>query len=76
MLIYRPLLFARAEKEGLAKVTFGTQLISNVVNMARVTLLTYHVGTLQAKLQRLEVGSSTHWHRKAALESLKCTVEQ
>ena len=38
--------------------------------MARVILLTDHVGTLQAKLQRLEVGSSTRWHQKAALESL------
>ena len=44
--------------------------------MARVTSLTDHVGTLQAKLQRLEVGSSTRWHQKAALESSKHTVEQ
>ena len=44
--------------------------------MARVTLLTDHIGTLQAKFQRLEVGSSARWHQKAALESLKRTVEQ
>ena len=44
--------------------------------MWRVILLTDHVGTLQEKLQRLEVGNSTHWHQKAALESLKRTVEQ
>ena len=44
--------------------------------MARVVLLTDHEGTLKAKLQRLEVGSSTRWHQKAALESLKHTVKQ
>ena len=44
--------------------------------MARVILLTDHEGILKAKLQRLEVGSSTRWHQKAALESLKHTVEQ
>ena len=43
--------------------------------MARVILLTDREGTLKAKLQRLEVGSSTRWHQKAALESLKHTVE-
>ena len=43
--------------------------------MACVILLTDHEGTLKAKL-RLEVGSSTRWHQKAALESLKQTVEQ
>ena len=44
--------------------------------MARVVLLTDDIGTLDAKLQRLGVGSSTYWHQKAALESLKCTEEQ
>ena len=44
--------------------------------MVHVILLTNHVGTLEAKLQRLDVGSCTRWHQKAALESLKRTVEQ
>ena len=42
--------------------------------MACIILLTDHVGTLQAKLQQLEVGSSTCWHQIAALESLKLTT--
>ena len=41
--------------------------------MVRIVLLTDHEGTLKAKLQRLEVGSSTRWHQKAALESVKRT---